>query len=118
MKYETLQWPSLCSFALVWVVISLVTWGLVCLLALVFMHGILQAGLVPMVILLPLALVPISLVTLTVQTTLFLVGRRFWGAEPQANKLLVLIGTPVVTWLCLLAITWFSGGPDAFVPRL
>jgi hypothetical protein len=118
MGNESLKWPSFATFALVWIVMSLLTWGLVCLLALVFMHGILHAGLVPAMILLPLALIPISVVTFTVQTVLFLVGRNALPGNLKANKQLLLLGTPVVTWICLAVFVWISGGPDAFVPRL
>ena len=118
MANESLNWPSFATFALVWIALSLITWGLVCLPAVVFMHGILHAGLVPAAILLPLALIPISVLTFTVQTVLFLVGRNVFPGNLKAVKQLLLLGTPVVTWICLAAIVWIMGGPDTFVPRL
>jgi Mn2+/Fe2+ NRAMP family transporter len=118
MKFETLEWPSFGSFTLVWIAISVVTWALVCLLALLFMYRLLHAGLVPMGVLLPLTLLPILLVTLIVQASLFLAARRIRRDDPKANKKLVLLWTPVVTWICLLVLIMLAGGPDAFVPRL
>lgn len=118
MRHETFQWPSIASFGLYWVVMSLVTWGLVCLLSLVFMRHELEAGLVPGAILLALVLMPISMVTVIVQTTLFLIGRSVWPDFDESNKWLVWLGTPLVTWLCLLLITFMLGGAGSLVPRI
>ena len=118
MWNKTLKWPSFSSFLLVWLGISVLTWVAVCLAALVFMHGLLHRGLVPYPILLGLALVPILAVTLIVQIIMFVAARFKWRESPESNKRFVLIGTPPVTWLCLLVITCLAGGPDAFVPRL
>ncbi|GEM_PF-1453314 len=118
MYIEALKWPNLRSFALVWVVTALLTWGLVCLLALVSMYPILHAGLVPYWILFAMALILISIVTVVVETILFVIGRIRWPDSPEINKKLVLLGTPLGTWLCLCIITCLAGGPDAFVPRL
>lgn len=118
MRYETLEWPSFGSFTLVWIATSLATWALVCLLGLIFMYRLLDSGLVPVGILLPLTLLPILLVTLVVQTSLFLAGRHIRHGDPKANKKLVLLWTPVVTWICLFVLIMLAGGPDAFVPRI
>ena len=118
MSIATLNWPSFSAFLIVWICISFGTWGIVCLLALTLMGRLLHSGLVPPVILLILAFVPISAVTLVVQSILFLVGVSIWRLKPQTSKRLVLFGTPAVTWICLLVLTWLAGGPDAFVPRL
>ena len=118
MKCQFFKWPSIPSFALVWVSISLLTWGLACFLALSCMYGVLEAGLIPVEVLLALWLAPVSIATLTVQTVLFMIGRVRWPESPETNRRLVLIGTPLLTWLSLVLLTYFSGGPDAFVPRL
>jgi hypothetical protein len=81
-------------------------------------YSILEAGLIPVEILLALWLIPVALITLTVQIVLYLIGRSKWPEAPETNKWLVLFGTPLLTGLFLTLITYFSGGPDAFVPRL
>ena len=118
MRRETFQWPSIASFALYWVVMSLVTWGLVCLISLVFMRRELEAGLVPGPILLALALIPISVVTVFVQITMFLICRSVWPHRTALNKWLVWLGTPLVSWLYLLLITYLLGGAGSLVPRI
>lgn len=118
MAYKSLTWPSVLSFVLVWVFMSFLTWGLVCLFAIVFLYSILQAGLIPAEVLLVLWLIPISGVTLLVQTALFVIGRFRWPDSAEANKRLVLFCTPLVTWLVLVLFTLLSGGADSFVPRL
>lgn len=119
MRYvRAFKWPSLASFALVWVVTSLLTWGLVCLLALLFMYRVLQAGLIPTELMLAVALIPVSLVTLIVQTTVFAAGRSIRPDSPETEKLLVLLGTPLVTWLCLWLLTYLAGGANSFVIRI
>jgi uncharacterized membrane protein len=119
IKYvEALEWPSLRSLALVWIATALLTWALVCLLTLLFMYRILEAGLVPYWFLFALALIPISIVTIVVETILYVIGRNRWPNSYNINKRLVLLGTPLGTWLILVIIAWLAGGPDAFVPRL
>jgi len=116
--FEAMKWPSLRSLATVWVLTSLLTWALVCLFALVFMYPILEAGLIPYWFLFALALTAISIVTIVIETILYVIGRIRLPDSPQSNKKLVLLGTPLVTWLFLFIITCLAGGPDAFVPRL
>ena len=118
MQSKFFKWPSLLSFVIVWVVISLLTWIAACLLAFAYMHGILEAGLIPVEILLALWLIPVAIVTLTVQIVLFLIGRSRWPESPETYKGLVLFGTPLLTWLFLTLLTYFSGGMNSFVPRL
>ena len=64
------------------------------------------------------ALIPVSLVTLVVQTVLSAIGRSIRPNDPEIDKLLVLLGTPLVTWLCLWLLTCLAGGMDSFVIRI
>lgn len=119
MRYiDDLKWPSVLSYVIVWVVMSAVTWGLLCLLLMVFMYPVLQAGLVPVPIMLVLALIPVSSVTLMVQTALFLIGLVKWPDSPENNKRLVLICTLPLSWFCLWLVTYLAGGADSFVIRI
>ncbi len=118
MNNKTPKWPNPKSFFLIWFAMVLLTWVLVCLLALTFMYPILEAGLVPYPILFVLALLPIFAVTLFVFGILIIVARRCWPDSPEFGKKLVLLGTPLLTWLVLFILTWLLGGADAFVPRL
>jgi hypothetical protein len=57
-------------------------------------------------------------VTLFVFGALIIAARRRWPGSPEPGKRLVLLGTPLLTWLVLFILIWLSGGADAFVPRL
>jgi hypothetical protein len=119
MKYvQTIKWPSFASFLLLWVVAASVTWGLVCLFSAVVVYRELDAGMIPAHVLLALALIPILIVTLIVETVLFLVGHIRLPDSPETGKRLVLFGTLPVTWVCLWLITLFCGGLDAFIVRI
>ncbi len=115
---EKLKWPSFASFLLLWSAASLLTWQLVCIFSVVFMYRELDAGMVPPPILLVLALIPISIVTLIVETVLFLVGHIRYPESPETCKRLVLYGMLPATLLCLWLITLFCGGVDAFIVRI
>lgn len=73
---------------------------------------------IPAPVVLGQALVPISIVTLIVETVLLLVGHIKWPDSPETGKRLVLFGTLPVTWICLWIITLFFGGVDAFIVRI
>lgn len=115
---NTVKWPSAKSFLLIWIATALVTWVLTCLLARAFMYPTLEAGLVPYQVLFALALLPILGVTLVVLIILSTLFWHRWPESPGTGKKLVLFGTPLLTWLSLLLLTWLAGGADAFVPRL
>ena len=106
------------SFALTWVVLALLTWGFGCLLALVLMYNELDSGLVPVPLLLGLALGPVSVATLVIQSVLYMTGRRRWLDSPGTCRLLLYAGTPLLTLLCLWLLMFLLGGAGSFLPRI
>ncbi len=109
---------SLASFALAWVASVASTWGLGCSLALAMAGSELDAGMVPAPVLLGLALVPVSVSTFVVQCILYVTGQKMWPDSPGACKLLLYLGTPLVTLPSLWVLLLLCGGIDSFVPRI
>ncbi|MBU2547389.1 MAG: hypothetical protein KKB20_03170 [Proteobacteria bacterium] len=112
---DFLENPAVRSFLRFWLAVTLGIWLLMCGLALVSMYGRLHASMVPYQIILTLALVPISVVVLVVQVVLSLTGPRIWPGNAFKCKRLVLIGTPLIAWLCLWLLLLLAGGAGSFL---
>jgi hypothetical protein len=109
---------SLVSFGVNWIASALLTWALVCLLALTLLPQKLEAGLLPTEVLLTLALVPIAAATLVVQTLLLAIGSRRGTRSRGTRGVPSCLVTAALTFLALWALTRLLGGADAFIPRL
>jgi hypothetical protein len=118
MNQTRSQQQSAAFFAVVWGLMSLVTWGILCLAALTFKYSLLKAGLVPAGVLLALAVIPVAVVTLCVQVCLYLTAVKFRGDKAYDMRLWLVIGTPTLTLILLALMILLAGGPEAFVPRL
>jgi hypothetical protein len=116
-KYKVYR-PNLKNFFLLWAASALAVWMLICLYMLVFMFPVLKAGLVPWEVILVLALFPIALGALIVQTGWGLLVKSVSPFSEGINIKLVIFGTPVLTCIFMVLLIILAGGPDAFIPRL
>ncbi len=109
---------SLGVFVLSWLGLAVVTWLSGCLLVVILMHHELHSGLVPLPVLAVLGFFPVSGLTLIVHGGLFVAGRKIWPDSLMAPRLLLYLGTPLLTLLCLWLLTLLVGGVDFFIPRM
>lgn len=112
------EWPTFKWCYASWSLISLVTWGIVVLLALILIPDLLGRSLVPAPILLALAGIPVCLSTIPVMVLLYFACKWFRLESPKSCRTLILIGSPPLTLLVLWVFSLVVGGVDFFIPRL
>ncbi len=103
---------------MLWGAVTLVTWVQLCLISLGVLYPNINVGLVPAPVMLFMSVVPVSGLTLVVQTVLFVIGLLKWPDSHETNKRLVFFGTLPLTCFILWLIIELAGGVSSFVIRI